>query len=444
LKALFVRPTYGEIVSRRGKRHNRRWPPLILLNCMALLEKKGIESRLIDQEAAAIPAESIAEEARKADYVFVTSSDIDRWQCPNLDYEKFIRFMSRMPRHENLYVMGAHGTFYPREFLEKCGAKGVLRGEPEWTVLDLVAGSPLASVEGLTYREGDSVLSNPDRRSLPLAELPVPAFHAVDFKDYYYELMGDRFAVLEASRGCSFNCTFCSLTMYGKGVRTKPVEHLIAELREARRQGARNVYFIDLEFTINKKLVHALTDHLIRHPLDVQWTCQTRADLVDPELLLKMKKAGCVLIHYGVESGSQRILNQVDKRLELAQIQTAFDATHKAGIETLAFILVGLPGETDEERRETLAFVKRLNPDYASFHVASPYPGTPLRREIKPGELFPETIFPSEKTKDELDRFARRAFINYYLRPEYVWHRLRKGNPRLWARQARLFLSYLR
>ncbi|MBI4549440.1 MAG: B12-binding domain-containing radical SAM protein [Candidatus Omnitrophica bacterium] len=444
MSVLFIRPAYGEVVSRRGKRHNRRWPPLVLLNCAAILEKDGLASRVLDQEATDLSAEEIAEAARKADFLFVTSSDIDRWQCPNLDYEKFVEFVRRLPDPDRVYLMGAHGTFYPEEFLKKTGAKGVLRGEPEWTVREIARGASPASVAGLTYREGEKIISNPDRRPVPMAEFPVPAFHAVDLNDYYYELMGDRFAVLEASRGCSFSCTFCSLTMYGNGVRAKPVENLLEELREARRHGAKNVYFIDLEFTINKKLVKLLCDSLIREPIGLHWTCQTRADLVDAELLAQMKKAGCVLIHYGVESGSQRILDEVDKRLKLRQIEAAFEATHRAGIESLAFILVGLPGETDVERQATLEFVKRLNPTYASFHVASPYPGTPLRRDVLPGELFPESVFPSGKTKEELERFARRAFLDYYARPGYVWGRLRKGNVRLWARQARLFLSFLK
>ncbi|OGW69085.1 MAG: hypothetical protein A2036_03655 [Omnitrophica bacterium GWA2_50_21] len=442
-RVLLIRHSYGEIVSRLGKRHNRRWPPLSLLICASWLEKEGLTVTVIDREIETFSDEAIFKLAETHDLIFLSSSDVDRWQCPNLDYDSFIRFASGFKNKGNLYLTGAHGTFYPEPFLKMTGAKGVIREEPEWTVKEIACGRPLDEITGLTYREDDRIHANPDRPPGSLDLLPAPAFHKTDLKQYYYELMGDRFTILEGSRGCSFKCTFCSLTMYGKGVRAKSSEKLIGEILAAKEAGARNIYFIDLEFTINKKLARDTCDFLIKNPMGLRWACQTRTDLVDEPLLQQMKRAGCVLIHYGVESGSQRILDSVDKRLKLEKIEEGFSLTRKAGIETTAFFMAGLPGETAEEREQTLAFAKKLNPTYASFHVANPYPSTKLGERFDTGEIFPEFCGRSEDDKNELKRFARRAFLAYYLRLGYILNHVAAGNPALWRRQARLFLSYL-
>ncbi len=443
MRILLIRHSYGEIVSRRGKRHNRRWPPLSLLISASLLGKEGMEVTVIDREIESLSDEAVFGLAEKHARIFLSSSDVDRWQCPNLDYDSFIRFASGFRNKGNLYLTGAHSTFYPEPFLKMTGAKGVIREEPEWTVKEIACGRPLSEISGLTYRDTDGIHANPDRLSGNLDLLPTPAFHKVDLNKYYYELMGDRFTILEGSRGCSFKCTFCSLTMYGKGVRAKSSEKLIAEILAAKEAGARNIYFIDLEFTINKKLVSDTCDFLIKNPTGLRWTCQTRTDLVDEPLLQQMKMAGCVLIHYGVESGSQRILDSVDKRLKLEKIEEGFSFTRKAGIETTAFFMVGLPGETAEEHEQTLAFAKKLNPTYASFHVANPYPSTKLGERVDTDEMFPEFCGRSEDDKTELKHFVQRAFLTYYLRPGYILNHVAAGNPALWRRQARLFLSYL-
>lgn len=443
MRILLIRHSYGEIVSRRGKRHNRRWTPLSLLICASLLENEGFEVKVIDREVENASDDAILSMAEKYDKIFLSSSDVDRWQCPNLDYESFVRFASGFENKQELYLMGAHGTLYPQQFLNMTGARGIIREEPEWAVKEIACGRPLSEIAGLTYRDSSKTCTNPDRPSGNLDSLPPPAFHMVDLEKYYYELMGNRFAILEGSRGCSFSCTFCSLTMYGKGVRTKSTGKLIKEILSAKQAGVKNIYFIDLEFTINKKLVCELCELLIQNPTGIQWTCQTRTDLVDEKLLQQMKQAGCVLIHYGVESGSQRVLDSVEKRLKIEKIEEAFRLTRKAGIETTAFFMVGLPGESEDERRQTLAFAQKLNPTYASFHVANPYPGTKLGDRFDTDQIFPEFFGRSEEDKKTLNRFAQHAFLSYYLRPAYLLNHAATGNIFLWIRQARLFLSYL-
>lgn len=445
MRALLIRSSYGEIVSRKGRRHNRRWAPLSLMICGALLEKEGLSVTVIDQDVDGRQADEIAQLAQGYDHVFVNSSDVDRWQCPNLDFERFVGFVSRFRNKEKVYLMGAHGTLYPEQFLKMTGAKAVIRDEPEWTVKDIACGKPLAETAGVTFRDTDgTIVSNPARNPGDLNALPAPALHLIDVRKYYYELMGDCFVLLEGSRGCSFHCTFCSLTMYGNGVRTKSPEKLFEEVCAAKSAGAKNIYFIDLEFTINKKLVQDLCKFLIERKLGIRWTCQTRADLVNRALLLKMKESGCVLIHYGVESGSQHVLDNVDKRLTLEEIVQAFSLTHESGIETTAFFMFGLPGETPSDRKATLEFAKRLNPTYASFHLANPYPMTELWTEAPQTGLFPESFAVGEGNQTELENFMNHAFLSYYVRPTYLMKHLASGNVDLWRRQFRLFLSYLK
>lgn len=166
LKVLLVNPSWDGLVSRKGQRFNRAWPPLDLLNCAAILEQDGLSASLIDARAIPTPLNAIREAAAQADLVFVTSSPIDRWQCPNLDLDPFLA-VTNLVDHEKLHVMGAHGTVAPGELLTMTRARAVIRGEPELAVRALCEGKDLSEVPGATYLREGAILNNPEgRRSI--------------------------------------------------------------------------------------------------------------------------------------------------------------------------------------------------------------------------------------------------------------------------------------
>ena len=444
LKVLFVNPSWGSLISKKGGRFNRAWPPLDLLNCGALLEREGIGVEVMDARASNFSADEIAQRAKDFDKVFITSSPIDRWQCPNLDLENFFSMLQPLPKN-NLYIMGVHGTLYPEMVLEKSGACALIRGEPEMTVLELCKTGNITAVKGITYKKDGQIVSNENRLSLNMSDLPIPAYHLIDINKYEYELLGGRLALLEASRGCPFPCIYCLHEMYGgRRYRKKPMQNILAEIDYiVRTAGAESLYFIDLEFTLDKDFVHQICDHIIEKGYTLSWCCQTRADAVNLELLKKMKKAGCHLIHYGVETGSEKVMATIDKNIKLSQIEEGISLTKRAGIETACFFIFGFPGETDADREATIQFAKMLNPTYASFHIASPYPGTKLYKMSGSRELFPEA-YTREHSQKALEEKVRRAYKMFYIRPAYILSRVVNGSPAIWRKQLKLFKGFIK
>lgn len=443
LKVLLVNPSWDGRVSQKGRRFNRAWPPLDLLNCAAMLEQEGLSVSLIDARAVPTPLHAIQEAAARHDLVFVTSSPIDRWQCPNLDLGPFLA-VTNLVEPEKLHVMGAHGTVAPDELLNMTRARAVIRGEPELTVRALCRGMDPSEVPGVTHLSGGTILNNPEGPPLDLTSLPMPAFRLLDLRRYRYEILGDRFVLLESTRGCHYRCHFCLLKMYGKGYRRKDPDQVVREMTDlVREAGARTGYFIDLEFTAARDYVWNVCERLAAAGLPFEWACQTRADYVDGPLLKLMKRAGCRLIHFGVESGSARVLATTNKRITLEQIEQGIAETKRAGIDQACFFMFGFPGETQEDMDATIAFAKRLNPTYASFHAVSPYRGTTLFEMSGSRELFPE-VFSKEHDSAFLQGIVNRAFQEFYLRPAVLWSRVRSMDVRLWRRQAALFRNFVR
>ena len=441
-----IKPCWRYPIAGADHTYNRRWPPLDLLNCAAMLEADGHRVQLVDAQAEDLTPKQVAARVGRTDLAVVTSSALDRWQCPSLELAPLIAAMKAVRTCTGrLALTGFHGTVHPEAMLDMTGADLVIRGEPEPAVRDLAAGRPWEQTPGLTFRRDAEIRSTEDRPPLNMTELPVPAFHHVDLRHYQYEILGERFMVLETSRGCPYPCTFCTRVIQGRRLRHKTVEQVGRELAAAIGHGVRNVYFIDLEFTADAERTQELCRHILTRGISVRWCCQTRADQVDEPLLRLMRQAGCRLIHFGIESGSPRITELSKKRITPEQQQAAVRLARRVGMETLCFFLLGYPGETEEEMRATVALARRLNPTYASFHRISPYPGTMLYDEMPSAgrELFP-AFAGSKEDRRRADRLVRQAIWSYYMRPGYVLSRLVHGTPQSLWRQLRLFAGYFR
>jgi len=442
LKVLLINPAWGG--SRAGtRRYHRAWPPLDLLTSAALLRQCGHEPHLLDLRAGPVGPETVQAAASAVDLVVLQSTPLDRWQCPDLDWSRLVGWARELPI-DKLVLAGVHGTLHPELFLRETGAKALIRGEPEKPLAALAqAGGHPRGLAGLSYLEGGRAVHEPDQVPVELDALPPPAYDLVDLNLYRYELLGDRLALLETARGCPFSCSFCLKVMYGQGRRTKKPDRVLAEIEEVvARRGARHVYFIDLEFTLDRPFVSNLCRELIGMKLDFRWCCQSRADTVDPDLLALMKAAGCRLVHFGVETGSPRLLAATRKKITLDQVLAAVKWCRDLGLATACFFLFGLPGETQADRRATVRLARRLNPTYASFHVAAPYPGTDLGRSAGSAEPFPACL--DEHDLAALADQARRAFLSFYLRPGYVLARLQEGTFKDKLNRLRLFWEFIR
>ncbi len=411
MNILLIKPFWPYPYSKGEDTYNRVWPPLSLLNCAGLLEKNGFKVKILDAHAERIKPEKIGNYIERFDKIFITSSSLDKWQCPNIDISSFLETVRCIKEAtDEVYVMGYHGTVEPERILNLTGAKAVIRGEPESAVLEICKDKALLKISGISFKNNGEFISTPQRELLDLKNLPVPAFHLLNFKKYYYEILGDNFTLFEISRGCKFSCRFCNKIMYGEKLRSKSKEQICKEVTQAvEKCNVKTGYFIDLDFLSNGEIAEALCEYLIRKKYKFKWACQTRPDLLDVEVLKKMKAAGCTLIHMGIETGLQKLLDYLNKNMTIEKVHQAVKFCREAGIKTLAFFIFGLPDETDADRKEILKSVKELNPDFISFHKMVPYKGSTLYRD-----KF------EYKCNAEVNKFIYRGLLKFYLRPSYL------------------------
>lgn len=282
----------------------------------------------------------------------------------------------------------------------------VARGEGEFALKELADniayGKPaLASIAGLSYREGGEVRHNHPRTAVK--DLDVFGFPdrslLMNESRYSPEDMG----LIMTSRGCPFACAYCS-TDRGR-VSFRSIGSIMDEIRQVReRYGTKMFSIKDDSFTVRKKRVEEFCDRLISEGTGINWECNTRVNLIDEGLLMKMKKAGCNSIKVGIESGSERVLKRMNKGITLDQVRNAAALFRKAGIFWTGYFMMGVPGETVDDIHKTLDFIYEVRPDYASMSVYEPFPGTPMFEEgLEKGLNIPEmaldnffTMLPNE------------------------------------------------
>lgn len=274
---------------------------------------------------------------------------------------------------------GPHVTFVPERSLMECpDADLVVRGEAEETILELVdtleRGADLRSVNGITFRLKEGLLSTPDRPLLGnLDSLPPPAWDLLPLARY--RALNGKVGVL-SSRGCPYGCIFCvGYRMVGKKGRFRDPGKVVDEMEWLAKRGFTSIGIDDDLFTLKRSHALDICGELRGRGLPITWHTFARVDTVDRELLRAMAEAGCTDLLYGVESGSQEILDRIGKRISLEQVKRAVRMGQDAGIRVFASFILGLPGETPASLRATWEFARSLGCQYG-FHVLSPFPGT--------------------------------------------------------------------
>ena len=319
-RILLINPCWKGIKRQRQLQFRRMWQPLDLAIAAAFLEKKGFLVQILDNNIQRLSPKEIGLMSLGFDKIFVTSTPYDRWQCPSLDVKFFFDTIRYIPS-ERLYLMGAHISERPEAILRESGARAAILREPEQTIvalalMDLSNDIP-DTIPGIAYlKEGRLVRSTPRGYFNNLDQLPYPAFHLLPMDKYYYEFMGGNFTIMESSRGCPYQCNFCYLGMYGTKFRQKSLKHFMDEITYiVEKFNIKNVYFMDLEFGLNREFVLSFCQTLISQKIRINWSCQTRVTDVDEDVLKWMKKSGCSLIHFGIEAGTEHVLDAIGKRL---------------------------------------------------------------------------------------------------------------------------------
>lgn len=301
--------------------------------------------------------------------------------------------MARLLR-ENCEVLIAGGplpSLNPKDFLQDFDV--IVIGEGEDTMLDLVHSlkndTDLSRVGGIAYREkgkGDIRFTSPRGFIQNLDSIPLPARELFDnqaYKDYYSKKFGYTITSMITSRGCPFNCDFCSQPIFGNKFRTSSAANIVGEIETVLALGYERVWFADDCFTLNRKRLTDICNEIIRRRIEIDWECLSRVDTVDTELMAKMKKAGCVRVFFGIESGNNSVLALMKKQATTTQAKEAVRAAKLSGVQAGAFFILGYPGETNETILDTIKFASSLPLDYLSFTFPYPIPGTPLHDRVK-------------------------------------------------------------
>ena len=320
--------------------------------------------------------------------------------------------------------------------------------------------SYLARIKGLVWRQGDEITINPSRPFIAnLDDLPLPRHDLLPLDEYRAPLVGGPYTFVVASRGCPGQCRFCIKHLsYNNSVRFRSPEHVLAEIEELVGLGVHKIHMYTDLFTINREHVVGICEGILARQLPVKWTCNSRVDFVDAEMLQLMHRAGCWMISWGIESGAQEMLDRMRKGTTLTQVERAIRWSKEAGIMNWGYFIIGMPGETKASIRKTIDFAKRVPLDLVLFHIAAPHPGTPFFQEVVENKWFRagtrweevdmdrSTVldYPELKAED-LEWWAKRAFREWAFRPGpmLTYLKMLLGDPTLLRSALRVGLETL-
>ncbi len=397
-------------------------PPLGLLYLAGTLREHGVDVKIVD--ACLLGWDVIIPTLKEyqPDIVGITSLTPGRKKAIQ------VAEMAKEADSRILVVMGgAHPTIMYKQILENYPAVDVIvRGEGEFTLLEIAQGKPWPEIDGICYRSSSGIIKNKDRKFVEnLDEILLPAWDLIDLSKYPARGNGvvnginlaaePRVSVI-FSRGCTGNCEFCSTWWIWKGYRCRSAKNMVDELELLNKNhGIKHICFADDAFSVNRKKTIELCQEIIKRKLNIAFQVTTRVDCVDPEMLDLLKQAGCYLIAYGIETSSQELLDEIKKKTDVETAKKALIMTREAGIGTSALLIVGNVGETRESINETIEFIWETQPSTIGC-VGGLWilPGTALYQKSKRLGLIdddfwlgdePYMVYTAEHSLEEIQEF---------------------------------------
>jgi anaerobic magnesium-protoporphyrin IX monomethyl ester cyclase len=444
--------------------------PLGLAYIAGSLEAAGVEVKIADAPALRMSVEEIGQWIARDRFDLVGVTMLTPMYHRSLEVLRQARRVSPATR---TVVGGPHPTVLPEQTLEEIPELDfAVIGEGETTSMELVEAlegkREFDSVAGLAFRKNGRIVANPLRPPMRnLDQLPPPARHLLPMDAYRMtrsRTQAEHSYTVSVARGCPFRCAYCFRT-FGRTFRPHSPSRIIQEISLLVDQyRAKEINLEADTITLNRSFILDLCRALGESGLSrkVQWTCESRVDTVDEEVLRAMKEAGCWQISYGVESGSQRLLDLIEKGITLEQVEKTFALTKRLGITIRAFFMLGLPTETREESWQTIRFARKLNAQWSQFTITVPFPGTKLYelaraegalRSARWGDFKTyggwtegELVYvPKGRAAAELKALQKEAIKSFYLRPAVFWRFLKSIRSYEQFRQAaRGFLTLVR
>jgi len=336
--------------------------------------------------------------------------------------EAMAKFIKKIDPHTKIIAGGPHATIMPKEML-KGSFDIIVIGEGEITLKEILSGKSLEKIDGLAFKSGSEIVVNKPRKLIAdLDDLPLPDYSIFNNKDYFTPRINCKknpVAAMETSRGCIYGCVFCSKKVFGRCFRGKSPKRVVDEMEHILSFGYKEIHIWDDGFSTDLKRAKEICREIMKRNLKMPWNLYNglRVNRIDKELLILLKKSGCYRISVGVESGTQKILDNINKGIKLEDTRKAFKLAREVGIETIAFCMIGLPGETEETMKKTIDFILEIKPTISKLSILMPLPGTPIFEEWdKKGYII------SKNWKDYIFHLPQKV----YNHPNLDWNTINK------------------
>lgn len=440
-KILFLNPpqNLSELYNELGDAGSEL-PPLGLAILAAVTRDAEYNTKIIDALALKMTIEKTINAiiAEKPDYLGITSTTMSIYTAAEV-----AEGVHKTNPGIKIILGGPHITAVPEETMNvfPIFEIGVV-GEAEDTIIELLnaldEGKSLSKVQGLIIRENCKIIVTDKRKPImDLDRLPFPAWDLLPNLVKYYQPAADTMhrypaTLLITSRGCTGQCIFCDRSVFGNLCRCYSADYVIRMIKKLQQDyGIKELFIEDDNFLLFKKRLKEICERIISEKIDITWSCMGRVDTIDSELLKLMKKAGCWQINFGCESGSQKILDILNKGVKKEQIEEAIKMARKAGMDVKGLFMLGNFGETRETIEETLRFIRKIPltdfhitcftplPGAAAYNLADKY-GT-FDKDWKKTNMFnADNFVPHGLTKEELEKYYKRAWMAFYIRPRII------------------------
>lgn len=393
----------------------RPYAPLGLLYISSYLNKNKIENHVYDSTFYSFQEQLEFIEEKKPKAIAIYTNLMTK-----INVIKLIKKLKTNTKLRGLKViLGGPDVTYNCENYLKAGADFLVIGEGEQTTLELCSAifnnKSYNTIQGIAFLLDEKVIKTAPRVKIKdLTDLPLPNREAIPVYKYlqtWKKHHGQSSMTVSTQRGCPYTCKWCSTAVYGQSYRRRSASLVAQELKLLKnRYQPDSIWFVDDVFTVSHKWIKSFHEEVIKQDAIIPFECITRAERLTDEVLQLLKEAGCSRIWIGAESGSQKIVDAMDRRVNINVVKAAIQKTNALGVETGTFIMVGYPGEEEEDIYETVRYLKAANPTHFTITVAYPIKGTSLYNEIEKNI----TIQPDWKTTTDRDIDFKRTYSRKY------------------------------
>lgn len=410
--------------------------PLGIASLAAFLRHRNHIPRILDLAMEDKDPEEICKEF-KPDYIgFSVTTPLYGKACAIAK-----KLKANFPKSKIIFG-GPHSSVDIEGVLKQNFVDFVVFGEGELTLAELVDSRPLSDIKGLSYKSNGKVIKNPARELIKdLDGLPMPAYDLLSIDRYPNHPLSIRRpnASIITSRGCPFGCPYCNKSIFGRTFRKMSYKKVVDQMQHlVDKYGIKEFQIVDDVFTLDTKRIWDICSEILKRRLKIKWMTPNgvRTEGLELDTLKIMKRSGCHYLYIGIESGSPRILERINKGITTEGIRRSVQLINKTGIKVGAFFMIGLPDETEEDIRKTIDFAKSLPLDSVKFGILVPLPGTEVFEEFsKKGFIknfdyssyfwHKEPVFETNLlSKEALFGYYKKAYREFYMRPQYVLRKI--------------------